>query len=99
MSARFVSSVNFWSDPETGSTTCTLSDTVPARKRLIVEVVCGAYTGNSMILGAAYLEARGVRYYFPWIQCGSLTNELRDGRFFGFHHHTRLYIDGPTNLI
>ncbi|WP_157896133.1 hypothetical protein [Mycobacteroides chelonae] len=77
---------------------CTLPDQVPAGMRLTIETVTGYYSADGGgILGAAFLGfAGGLRYAFPWVECGTPPNNIR--RFFGFNHAVRIYVDGPAVL-
>lgn len=77
---------------------CVLPDRVPAGRRLVVETVTGMYFADGEVLGAAFLTLGGIRYAFPWVQCGSLGEGPTDRRFFGFNHRVRLYVDGPAQL-
>jgi len=49
---------------------CAFPNTLPEGKRLVLETVTGAYSGDSEILEAAFLTVEGVRYVFPWVQAG-----------------------------
>jgi hypothetical protein len=81
---------------------CTLSKSVPAGKRLVLETVTGAYYGDGAVLGAAYLTIKAanefVEYAFPWVQSGALTSNSSDRRFYGFNHYVQLYVNGPASL-
>lgn len=84
---------------------CAFSNTLPEGKRLVLETVTGAYSGDSEILGAAYLTVEGVRYVFPWVQAGrafSLESDplslARARGFYGFNHYVQIYVDGPATL-
>ncbi|KRV48616.1 hypothetical protein AQ490_24040 [Wenjunlia vitaminophila] len=77
---------------------CVLPAGVPAGKRLVIETVTGHYYADGGVLGPAYMDANGVRYGFPWTQCGSLGHDTGDRRFYGFTHQVRLYVDGPATL-
>ena len=83
---------------ETGAGRGILPRAVPTKKRLVIETVTGYYIGNSDVLGAAYLTVGGVRHAFPWVQCGSLTSDPTDEKFYGFNHFVHLYVDGPAEL-
>lgn len=92
----FQSGGNFSNSVASG--TCTLPDTVPKDKRLVLKTVTGFYYGDGAGLGAAYLEVKGLRFAFPWIECASLSSDPTDRRFYGFNHFVRIYIDGPAEL-
>ena len=77
---------------------CVLPDPVPAGKRLVIETVTGVYYQDGGLLGPAYMTIKGLRYGFPWVDCGRLTGKGEDRRFFGFNHYVRLYVDGPETL-
>ncbi len=77
---------------------CILPDSVPKKKRLILETVTGFYYGDGSELGAAYITIGGVQFAFPWVQCTSPGASFSDRRFYGFNHFVRIYVDGPAQL-
>jgi LysM repeat protein len=77
---------------------CILPQPVPPGRRLVIETVTGYYYLDGGVIGAAFLSLGGLRYAFPWVQCGSLGLGPTDRRFFGFNHAVRLYVDGPATL-
>ena len=77
---------------------CVLPHRVPAGRRLVLETVTGAYSGD-IVLGAAYLTVNNaVQYAFPWVQCGKPGSPTVTARFYGFNHFVHIYIDGPAVL-